>query len=215
MLKSEQLCSMKSLCDNVAHIASLNRNRQCAIFSQNACVTNSVNLKLKALRSAARPKLTIREMADRLGVPHSSYNYFEDPKRFKKKSLPIDFARSVAAVLSDHGIDPAEVMALAGLTDVEAEPEVREIASQKPSVIHISLPVALPSEVALRDMFRSLLVLVPEGATKDEAAAILARRLPSGLAAIGPLALDQASVVSLAGGEAAQSPATDHPEPRP
>jgi len=77
------------------------------------------------------------------------------------------------------------------------------------------LPVVLPSEVALRDMFRSLLVLVPEGASKDEAAEILARRLPAGLAAIGPLSLDQASVASLGGGATAQSPAIDLPESRP
>lgn len=43
---------------------------------------------------------------------------------------------------------------------------------------------------------------MPEGATKDEAADILARRLPTGLAACGPLALDQASVASLGGDDA-------------
>ena len=43
-----------------------------------------------------------------------------------------------------------------------------------------------PSEAALREMFANLLVLVTEGATKDEIAEVLARWLPSGFAAIGP-----------------------------
>ncbi|KAA9020755.1 XRE family transcriptional regulator [Sphingobium limneticum] len=154
-------------------------------------------------------------MAEELGVGHSRYQYFEDPNRYKKAALPIDLTRAVAEVLTRYGVDPAEVMVLAGLTDTEAEPEAREIESQRPTFLSISLPVILPSEVALRDMFRSLLVLVPEGASKDEAAEILARRLPAGLAAIGPLSLDQASVASLAGGAIPQSPATDRPESRP
>lgn len=175
---------------------------------------DSVNLKLRDLRSRAVPRLSVRGMAAALDIPLGTYSAYESA-RYKKPTLPLDFARKVASVLTNYGVDPADVMALAGLTESEAEPEAREIEATRPAMQVISMQVVLPSEVALRDMFRSLLVLVPEGATKDEAAAILARRLPSGLAAIGPLALDQASVVSLAGGEAAQSPATDHPEPRP
>lgn len=161
------------------------------------------------------PRLTVRGMADALDMPLGSYARYESVHDYKKPFLPIDFTRKVAAVLAGHGINPTDAMALAGLTESEAEPEAREIEATRPAMQVISMQVVLPSEVALRDMFRSLLVLVPEGATKDEAAAILARRLPSGLAAIGPLALDQASVASLASDEAAQSPATDHPEPRP
>lgn len=154
-------------------------------------------------------------MAEELDIGYSRYAYFEDEKRYKKASLPIDLTRAVADVLGRRGVDPAEVMKLAGLTKSEAEPEAREIESQRPAYISITLPVVLPSEVALRDMFRSLLVLVPEGASKDEAAEILARRLPAGLAAIGPLSLDQASVASLVGGAVAPLPATDRPESRP
>lgn len=166
-----------------------------------------VGPKLKALRLRAKPALTIRGMADELDIGHSRYAYFEDKNRYKKPTLPLDLARGIAGVLSQRGVDPADVMALAGLTESEAEPEAREIESNRPAFISISLPVVLPSEVALRDMFRSLLVLVPEGATKDEAADILARRLPAGLAACGPLALDQASVASLGGGEATSTSA--------
>lgn len=174
-----------------------------------------VGPKLKELRLRAKPGLSLRKMADQLGMGHSRYQYFEDPNRYKKAALPIDLTRSVAEVLGRYGVDAAEVMTLAGLTDTEAEPEAREIEAQRPSIIHISMPVALPSEIALRDMFRSLLVLVPEGASKDEAADILARRLPAGLAACGPLSLDQPSVESLEGGAALQFPATDRPGSRP
>jgi len=203
------------MCKKTTRFASHKLHGRRAKFLHGAVVTVSVNTKLKNLRVSAVPSLSIRRMADELGIGYSRYAYFEDPKRFKKRALPIDLTRQIADVLSRYGVEPSEVMKLAGLSDAEAEPEGRDIEAHKPAMQAISMQVVLPSEVALRDMFRSLLVLVPEGATKDEVAAILARRLPSGLAAIGPLVLDQASVVSLAGGEAAQSPATDHPEPRP
>lgn len=171
--------------------------------------------KLKALRLTAKPKLSIRRIAEELEIPFASYAFYERPDGYKKAFLPLDLARRIAGVLARYGVDPADVMALAGLTETEAQPEADRIESERPSIIHIAMPVALPSEVALRDMFRSLLVLVPEGASKDEAADILARRLPAGLAACGPLALDQASVASLGGGEAVPPRATDHPESRP
>jgi hypothetical protein len=175
---------------------------------------DNVNTKLRDLRTSASPKLSVRAMAAALDMPLGTYSAYES-SRYKKPLLPLDFARRVAAVLAQHKVDPVEVMKLAGLKGDEAEPEAREIESQRPALISITLPVVLPSEVALRDMFRSLLVLVPEGASKDEAAEILARRLPAGLAAIGPLSLDQASVASIGGGATAQSPATDRPEARP
>jgi len=166
----------------------------------------AVGPKLKALRLRAKPTLSIRRIAEELGIGHSRYQYFEDPNRYKKSALPIDLTRALAEVLTRYGVDPAEVMILAGLTDSEAEPEGREIESQRPTFLSITLPVVLPSELSLRDMFRSLLVLVPEGASKDEAAEILARRLPAGLAAIGPLSLDQASVASITGGQVVEIP---------
>lgn len=155
---------------------------------------NSATIKLKDLRKAAVPRLTVRAMAEALDMPLGSYARYEGHGGYKKQYLPIDFARKVAAVLAEHKIDPAEVMKLAGLKGDEAEPEAREIEAARPTVQYVAMQVALPSEVALRDMFRSLLVLVPEGASKDEAAEILARRLPAGLAAIGPLSLDQSGV---------------------
>lgn len=172
----------------------------------------SASERLKELRISAVPTLSIRRMADELGIGHSRYAYFEDPKRFKKSAFPIDFTRQIADVLQRYGVDPAEVMKLAGLSDDEAAPDVRKIEAAAPSVQYVTMAVAMPSEAALKEMFRTLLVLVPEGATRDEAAAILARRLPAGFAAIGPLLPDQAVDYETESAVGLQSLATVHHE---
>lgn len=150
-------------------------------------------VKLKNLRKSAVPRLTVRGMAEALGMPLGSYARYESAYDYKKNFLPVDLARKIARVLANHQVDSAEVMALAGLTEAEAEPEAREIEAQRPEFRFISLPIALPNEDALADMFESLLELVPADATRAEAARILARRLPAGFAAIGPLTFDQVS----------------------
>ncbi|WP_156679367.1 hypothetical protein [Sphingomonas profundi] len=61
-------------------------------------------------------------MADKLGVPTSSYARYEDANDFKKPHLPLEFARKVAVILADRGIDPADVMALAGVGADEFQP---------------------------------------------------------------------------------------------
>ncbi|WP_079731205.1 hypothetical protein [Novosphingobium mathurense] len=173
---------------------------------------SSVTIKLRELRKSAAPRITVRRMAELLDMPLGTYARYESEGGYKKPFLPMDFTRRVAAVLSDYKVDPAEVMKLAGLTDGEVEPEAREIEAQKPTQFCVTLPVILPSEAALRDMFRSLLVMVPDGASKDEVAEILARRLPSGLAAIGPVLLDPVAAVSIAGEADPQVLAKAHPE---
>lgn len=171
--------------------------------------------KLRELRKAAEPRITVRRMADLLGLPLGTYARYESESGYKKPFLPLDFTRRVATVLAEHGVDPAEVMTLAGLNENEAEPEARAVEAARPQVQYVSLQLALPSEAALRDMFRSLLVLIPEGASLDEAAEILARRLPTGIAAIGPVLLDAMSAALPAGGTIPQDPATDRPASRP
>lgn len=106
-------------------------------------------------------------------------------------------------------------MVLAGLTDSEAGPDVRAIEAARTQVHFASLPVVLPSENVLADMFESLLALIPAEATRGEAARILARRLPSGFAAIGPVVLDLGMHHGSASATALQYPATDHREPEP
>lgn len=175
----------------------------------------AVGPSLRALREATKPRLSIRQVADKLGIGSSSYAFYENPNSYKKANLPLDFARRVAALFAEFGIEPAEVLKLAGLSIEEAEPEAAAVEAARPPVQFVSLSVALPSEAALRDMFRSILVLVPADASKDEAADILARRLPAGLASIGPLALDPNSAASLAIGEAPPAPARDRPASGP
>jgi hypothetical protein len=119
--------------------------------------------KLKDLRKSAVPRLTVRAMAEALDMPLGSYARYESAYDYKKPYLPIDLTRKIAAVLASHGVDAAEVMKLAGLNEGEAEPEAAAIEAARPQVQFVSLQLALPSEAALRDMFRSLLVLIPEG----------------------------------------------------
>lgn len=75
-----------------------------------------VPAKLKRLRNAANPTLTVRKMAELLDVEPSSYAYYEDAKKFKKPILPFDLAKRISAILGERGVDPAEVMTLAGLS---------------------------------------------------------------------------------------------------
>lgn len=175
----------------------------------------SASERLKELRLSAVPRISIRRMAEELGIGFPRYAYFEDPKRFKKRELPIDLTRQIAGVLSQRGVDPAEVMLLAGLNENEAVPEARAVEAARPTVQYVPLQVALPSEAALRDMFRSLLVLVPDGSTKDETAEILARWLPSGFAGIGPYLPDPGAGASPAGDTPPPAAATDHRESGP
>lgn len=170
----------------------------------------AVGPKLKELRGRTKPRVSSRRAADLLGIGHSRYAFYENPNTYKKPYLPLDLARQIASAFADYGIEPAEVMALAGLTDSEVEPEAREIEAQRPIAQFAVMTVALPSEAALTDMFESLLSLIPPDATRAEAAQILARRLPSGFAACGPLSLDQLTAPMPAASATAQSPARDH-----
>lgn len=172
-----------------------------------------VGTKLKELRLRAKPSLSIRKIADELEIPHASYQFYEREGGYKKPYLPLDFTRRVAAILAQHGVDPAEVMKLAGLEDAEAAPEAQKIEAAQPPVQFINLPVMLPSEAALADMFETLLALIPADATRAEAARILAQRLPTGFAAIGPVAPVHGMVHWPEAAAATRSPATDHPAP--
>lgn len=150
-----------------------------------AWLMSSVSTKLKELREKAQPKLTIRGMAEALGIPSASYNFYERAA-YKKPTLPLDLTRRIAAILSERNVDPAEVMKLAGLNDTEAFPEAREIDAARPQVQFFTVQAVMPSEAALAAMFETLLALIPPEATRAEAARILAQRLPTGFAAIGP-----------------------------
>ena len=86
---------------------------------------------LKALRQGALPPLTLRAMAEKLGMPSSSYARYEDANDFKRPYLPVDLARKVAAVLADHGVDPSAVMELAGLAGEPDAPPILTAGEQE------------------------------------------------------------------------------------
>jgi hypothetical protein len=88
-------------------------------------------------------------MADELGIGHSRYAYLT--RSASKASLP-DLTRKIAAVLSQRGVDPAEVMKLAGLNEGEAEPEAKAVEATRAPLQFISIQAVLPSEGALRDV---------------------------------------------------------------
>lgn len=173
----------------------------------------AVGPELKKLREATRPRLSIRSVAERLDIPASSYAFYESPAQYKKAHLPMDLARKLAGIFAGHGIDAAEVMKLAGLDEEEAAPVAQAIEAQRPPVQHVMMPVALPNEDALAAMFEGLLAIVPEGSTRAEVARILARRLPIGFAAIGPLEPGPSVDPSIAGEAFAPPLATEHHAP--
>lgn len=75
----------------------------------------SVNDRLKRLRATANPAISIRVMAEKLGISHATYHNYERPAGFKARFLPMETARRIAAILADHGVNPDEVLALAGI----------------------------------------------------------------------------------------------------
>lgn len=68
--------------------------------------------RLKALRE--RAGLSVRAMADLVGMSSSGYSHYETPARFKDAFLPMRIAQDIARALEPRGIDQAQVMALAG-----------------------------------------------------------------------------------------------------
>lgn len=75
---------------------------------------------------------------------------------------------------------------LLGETDDPA-PDAPIIEPERP-IQFVTMQVALPSEDALAAMFRAMLRILPENATEDERAQILARRLPAALSQLRDLA---------------------------
>lgn len=125
----------------------------------------------------ARSGLSMRAFAARLGSPlDTRYAYYEE-KRFVGL-LPIDAARRIAAVLQPFGVAPRDVLALAGLSDEEADAQI--VAASAP-VQFVRLDVALPSADALARMFETMLEEEIPASRRDALARKLALRLPAAL----------------------------------
>lgn len=131
--------------------------------------------KMRLLRS--RSGLSMRAFAAQLGTPlDTRYAYYEE-RRFTGL-LPIDAARRIAAALQPYGVEPREVLALAGLAGEEVE---SEIVAQTPAVQYLRLEVAFPSAEALTRMFETMLEDELPPARRDALARTLALRLPTAL----------------------------------
>jgi len=80
--------------------------------------------KLKQLRE--QTGLSIAGLAAELGMGTTTYRHYEN--RFKRRYLPIDLVRNLTPVLVRHGIDTAEITALAGTVIID-QPSVMVIGA--------------------------------------------------------------------------------------
>jgi phage repressor protein C with HTH and peptisase S24 domain len=125
-------------CDSIAHIATHKSHRLCASFSRQAGMPDlgPVTLRLKRLREMTDPKLSVRALADKLGMPSSTYAAYEDPNKYKKALLPQQMAHDLADVLTQHGVPRDAALALGGLDSsgaLERSPE--SLADQLDAVL--------------------------------------------------------------------------------
>lgn len=78
--------------------------------------------RLKALRK--QTGLSIRATAEAIGMPPSTYSSYED--KYRKPFLPLDLTKRLAPVFARHGVSETDVMALAGLEDLNFAPKVTD-----------------------------------------------------------------------------------------
>lgn len=134
----------------------------------------TLNEKLKRIREEA--KLTQEEVAVALGIPKNTYVAKEDPKKFKRDFLPLKMAAQLADLYARHGIPRDRLM---GLT--EGGVVAQAVASSPPQRQVVLMPVTLPSEQALTEMFATMFRLL-EDLERDELPKALAELLPTSLA---------------------------------
>lgn len=80
-----------------------------------------VTLRLKSLRNRTSPKISVRKVAEALGIPASTYAAYEDPSKYKKPILPLPLAKQIADIFEPLGISRGETLELAGLTGALGE----------------------------------------------------------------------------------------------
>ncbi|HET9511816.1 MAG TPA: S24 family peptidase [Sphingomonas sp.] len=83
-------------------------------------------------------------MAEELGMPASSYAFYEDKDKFKKTYLPVELARSLTPVFARHGIPESVIEEMAGL-------------GERPAAVATDFPDTPPTkdELQLLAAFRS------------------------------------------------------------
>lgn len=115
------------------------------------------------------------ELARRVGISQTAVNKLATGGAYGTKHIHL-IARTLRTSPSF----------LLGETDDPA-PDAPFVEPERP-VQFVTMQVALPSEEALATMFQAMLRIVPEDATEDERAQILARRLPAALSQLRDLA---------------------------
>ena len=115
--------------------------------------------KLKALRD--RAGLTTQAVADELGrirarkVPKSTYTYYES-RDYKQPHIPVSLARELAVIFSSRGIEPTDVMALAGLSGIDPALKIGGYFQQEASGVRKPLdivrapPSNMPRDLPIR-----------------------------------------------------------------
>lgn len=98
----------------VAQHATTISYRQCARFSLSGRMSSAHDLK--ALRNRTEPRLTSRALAERLGMPPSTYAANEDPAKNKKPILPLGFVKQLVPIFAERGVPEADTLKLAGVT---------------------------------------------------------------------------------------------------
>lgn len=136
-----------------------------------------VHEKLKALRQ--KTEMSVRMVASELGFEtHSKYSYYES-KRFKGP-LPLKLAKQLAAMWEYLGVEPYEVLELAGM---QRDNAISEYAASQ-ALNHqpfIELRVFFPDTESLELMFVQMLTVMGKSELADKVVRGLALLLPTAL----------------------------------
>ena len=138
-----------------------------------------------------------------LGIAASSYAFYEDANKFKKRFLPVELAQALVPLFSARGVDAVEVLSLAGVGDAEL---TKPVLPAQP--VQVMVPINLPPFEALVTGFRAILKS-SRHMNEDELAHELAEQLPTLFDVMQvPLRIKQERLASDA------APAADYPERR-
>lgn len=109
-------------------------------------------------------------MAEKLAMPWSTYMRYETRARYKKALLPLDLTRRIAAVLADHGVDPAEVMALAGvgLDEVPAP----ELSAGEEQLLDDFRELTPEQQAVLRELVNTMRAARPSDTPQAQSASV-------------------------------------------
>lgn len=94
--------SHRPLSGNLVHFLAMPRRE---VPDSELC---DVSAHLRRLRRRASPKLTVRDMATKLGMSDSSYAHYES-KAFKGQELPAKHRGGIVRILLEHGIPASEM----------------------------------------------------------------------------------------------------------